>query len=365
MVLVVVAVAFVAGVYFVFYRPTQQLNEWAMNGDQGLSEEQVRQIAHRMISLPWGNHHGAFLALAKVGNRESIPYLIRALRWQAKPDSNGVVVCTTHHCSRCLWNLTGMWFRSDYGQWNRWWREVGCHLSAEQLRQQASAAHFQVFYGALESVRTNLENQVGGKWSFETNAGAAHFVSPKEAPPGLERGSYAIFVDHDGHQSHTLADLWVAKSPVSFAILATNTHCTVLTDVASDHPVSKKIIQALGLEEVSLSLLLSTADNGKTVAVKVGQPVAITLKGNPTTGYLWSVAGLSSNTVEQVGEVEYRRDEAGKHLVGSGGVFVATFKAAKPGQTTVRMEYRRPWEKDVAPIETFSATIEVTGKPTP
>jgi inhibitor of cysteine peptidase len=115
------------------------------------------------------------------------------------------------------------------------------------------------------------------------------------------------------------------------------------------------IVLASGLTVAALT----REDSGKTVAVNVGQSITITLKGNPTTGYLWSVAGLSSNTVEQVGEVEYRQDETGKHLVGSGGVFVATFKAVKPGPTTVRMEYRRPWEKDVPPVERFAITLAV------
>lgn len=104
---------------------------------------------------------------------------------------------------------------------------------------------------------------------------------------------------------------------------------------------------------------LTVFDNEKTVPVKLGQPVTITLKGNPTTGYLWAVAGLSSNTVEQVGEVEYQRSPAGKGMVGVGGVFVATFKAVKPGKTMVRMEYRRPWEKDTPPAETFAVTLDV------
>jgi predicted secreted protein len=42
-----------------------------------------------------------------------------------------------------------------------------------------------------------------------------------------------------------------------------------------------------------------------------------------------------------------------------GGVFVATFKAMRAGKATVRMGYRRPWEKDTPPVETFAVTIEV------
>lgn len=107
------------------------------------------------------------------------------------------------------------------------------------------------------------------------------------------------------------------------------------------------------------TLAISESDNGKTVTVQVNRRIEISLKGNPTTGYRWSVAGLSSNTVEQVGDVDYHRDEAGKHLVGSGGVFVATIKAVSPGKTIVHLEYRRPWERDVPPAEKFSVTFDV------
>jgi inhibitor of cysteine peptidase len=355
-----VALLLAIALYGIFIHPARQLNRWWTNGFRDVSHEEARRVAHRIISLPWGNHHDAFLALDVVGTVESIPYLIRALKWQEKPDSNGHVVCTTHHCARCLWNLTGMWFGSDYDQWNRWWTETGCHLSAEQLSQQARVAFFTTFYGGLESARTNLEQKVGGKWYFETNSTSAHFVSPKELPPGLEKGMYAVFVDHDGRKSRQLADAWATNSQAPFFILATNAQCTVLTYVSRDHPVSKAIVRALDLQEVWPRLNISEGENAKNISAAVGQQVVITLKGNPTTGYRWSVAGLSSNTVEQVGEVEYRRDEAGKGIVGRGGVFVATFQVVRAGKTTVRMEYRRPWEKDVAPIETFAVILDVT-----
>ena len=126
--------------YIVFIHPTRQLARWTMTDYRGVPQERVRHVAHRMISLPWGNHHDAFVALGEVGNVESIPYLIRALKWQQPPDGNGGVVCTTAHCSRRLWELTGMWFRSDYAKWKQWWDDTGSHLSPEELRAQARKA---------------------------------------------------------------------------------------------------------------------------------------------------------------------------------------------------------------------------------
>jgi predicted secreted protein len=39
--------------------------------------------------------------------------------------------------------------------------------------------------------------------------------------------------------------------------------------------------------------------------------------------------------------------------------YKAKFKARKPGRSTVRMEYLRPWEKNRRPAETFTLTIAV------
>lgn len=141
--LVLIVLLVCGAFYLVFIHPGRQLAQWAMTGYRDVPAERVRHLAHRMISLPWGNHHDAFVALGEVGNAESIPYLIRALKWQEPPDTNGIVVCTTAHCSRRLLGLTGMWFRSDYEKWKQWWDETGCHMTPDQLAGQARAAREQ------------------------------------------------------------------------------------------------------------------------------------------------------------------------------------------------------------------------------
>ncbi len=104
---------------------------------------------------------------------------------------------------------------------------------------------------------------------------------------------------------------------------------------------------------------LTEADNGKTVTVKVGDLVAISLKGNPTTGYSWRTAELDGKAVEQAGDPKYTTNPHPKGMVGVGGTFEFKFNAAKAGKTVVNLEYVRPWEKGKKPVKTFTTTIEV------
>jgi len=110
---------------------------------------------------------------------------------------------------------------------------------------------------------------------------------------------------------------------------------------------------------------LGKADSGKVRPAALGQVFAIRLPGNPTTGYQWQLAGISTPAVVSLGKPQYERTPTAKAMVGSGGTFVFTFKAAKPGKAAVKLVYVRPWEKDKPPAETFSVTIEVTARLAP
>jgi len=107
-------------------------------------------------------------------------------------------------------------------------------------------------------------------------------------------------------------------------------------------------------------LLLSEADNGKTVVVNAGQEVVVTLRGNPTTGYGWEVKDLDADFLAQVGETEFRSDNAGRP--GSGGTMALTFKALKPGSAALTLVYRRSWETGVAPLDSYRINVRIGSK---
>ena len=105
---------------------------------------------------------------------------------------------------------------------------------------------------------------------------------------------------------------------------------------------------------------LTEADNGKTITVKVGEDVQVVLGGNPTTGYSWatSLSDADKTILQQQGDPVYAQQSTDSSLVGSGGTFTFTFKAAAAGQVTLKFGYARPWESS-QPLQSLSVTVIV------
>jgi inhibitor of cysteine peptidase len=99
--------------------------------------------------------------------------------------------------------------------------------------------------------------------------------------------------------------------------------------------------------------------NDSTVRMQVGEELVISLESNPTTGYTWQLIEPLSSILVQEGEVEFTQ-QGEEGLVGAGGVEVFRFSAEQAGTATIQMGYLRVWEEGVAPIETFSLTVEVS-----
>lgn len=103
---------------------------------------------------------------------------------------------------------------------------------------------------------------------------------------------------------------------------------------------------------------IADTDNGSQVALQVGETLALSLESNPTTGYGWEIAELDQSILSETYH-EYEADSPA--ITGSGGQEVWRFQAQRPGSTTLRLEYRRPWEEGVEPIQTFNVEVGVLG----
>ena len=84
------------------------------------------------------------------------------------------------------------------------------------------------------------------------------------------------------------------------------------------------------------------------------------LKGNPTTGFSWILQIQDSSIVEIEESSEYLGADG---VVGAPSQFCYTIRSLKPGNTVLRFEYRRPWEKN-PPLELhlYDVTVEKDGK---
>ncbi len=107
-------------------------------------------------------------------------------------------------------------------------------------------------------------------------------------------------------------------------------------------------------------LVLTEKDSGRTIDVEVGDTVTLRLPANPTTGYLWSSKLPDMGILREV-ENRYETPEKSRGLAGAPIVKVYSFAVVGPGETGIKMEYRRPWEHSLAPEATFDILIRATG----
>lgn len=120
----------------------------------------------------------------------------------------------------------------------------------------------------------------------------------------------------------------------------------------------------------SLSLLAACSQTPSTISLDEarvsrcplqlarGQTLLINLRSNPTTGFRWQVQDAAPNVLRSLGPEVYSNPED-SGLVGSAGQSSWRFAAAQAGSGRLLLVYRRPWETDVAPAQSFDCQVTV------
>jgi len=103
---------------------------------------------------------------------------------------------------------------------------------------------------------------------------------------------------------------------------------------------------------------LSAKDNGRQIELTEGPLLTLSLEVNPSTGYMWEVEKVDENVLRQSGEIEFEQES---NLLGAPAKQIIRFQAVAPSQTSLKVVYRRPWEKDVEPANTFSLQVQAVG----
>ena len=96
---------------------------------------------------------------------------------------------------------------------------------------------------------------------------------------------------------------------------------------------------------------LTEADNEMAYDFRQGQLITVVLDSNKASGLTWVLVEPAGSVIVRDGNPMYSV-RAGKN---AGGTETWHFRAAKPGQQTVRMEYRRKWSESV-PERSFRFT---------
>ena len=92
-----------------------------------------------------------------------------------------------------------------------------------------------------------------------------------------------------------------------------------------------------------------------TTILAVGQVLEIALEGNASTGYAWEFVSDGAPQLQRVvraapvAPANAAAATEGPRMVGSPSTSRWQFRATEPGETEVKLVYRRPWEKDRAP----------------
>ena len=107
----------------------------------------------------------------------------------------------------------------------------------------------------------------------------------------------------------------------------------------------------------SAGVTLSEQDAGKTIYVRQGETLFVTLDGNITTGFTWEQASTENALVTLTGEPEYKAES---NLPGSPGKITLPFKAVNTGQQAFKLVYHQPFDKTAPPEKTFEVTLVIT-----
>jgi len=115
------------------------------------------------------------------------------------------------------------------------------------------------------------------------------------------------------------------------------------------------LCSALALAGCAGVTTLHEADNGRAIALNVGDALVVLLHGNASTGYVWLRTGtLDVATLSPASEGTYQSDGTAP---GSPGTFAFRYLATAPGRTTLDLVYKRPWESEI--LSAFSVSVVV------
>ena len=115
--------------------------------------------------------------------------------------------------------------------------------------------------------------------------------------------------------------------------------------------------QSPGAPQKSASsvVIITDEDNGKDIDLPAGDTLVLRLKSNPSTGYSWAIKGDPS-PLRLVKSPTKKNAQTG-HAVGAPVTQEFRLTAVSAGMASLSLEYRRPWEYNVAPAKTFNVKV--------
>ncbi|MFZ0914739.1 MAG: protease inhibitor I42 family protein [Candidatus Korobacteraceae bacterium] len=109
-------------------------------------------------------------------------------------------------------------------------------------------------------------------------------------------------------------------------------------------------------KNASSVVVITDQDNGKDIDLPAGGTLAIRLNSNPSTGYSWAIKGDPSPL--RLVKSSTKKNGQNSHVAGAPITQEFRLRAVSAGMASLTLEYRRPWEHDVAPVKTFQVRVK-------
>jgi predicted secreted protein len=109
-------------------------------------------------------------------------------------------------------------------------------------------------------------------------------------------------------------------------------------------------------ELYAATTVVTDADKGSDVQIKVADMLEVRLASNPSTGYMWYVHPKSTALLKLTGQTKTDAAEPG---VGRPIVQVFTFQPKRAGDVILLLRYARSWEKPVLGEEQFTLHVVI------
>ncbi len=102
-------------------------------------------------------------------------------------------------------------------------------------------------------------------------------------------------------------------------------------------------------------VLLVETDNGRTVDIRQGETVRVSLPENATTGYRWAIERFDEEFIEALATEPHYTASA----IGSGGEVAFIFQGKKIGTGEIVLKHWRHWEGDSSVTTRYRILLHV------
>lgn len=107
------------------------------------------------------------------------------------------------------------------------------------------------------------------------------------------------------------------------------------------------------------TILVDESDDSSHICLYTGDILMTKLASNPTTGYSWTNTDSPSN----LDLLSSKSTPGSADRSGAPGYQTFSFKATRPDESTLVLNYLRPFEKNTPPAKRFRLSVTVEPRP--